>query len=551
MQSIAVSESLEQTRGKRVLEASLRRRAVLRGSIRMIRAKGLSTRQSRIELTDGSGSQRGPQTVANPGAVVVIAEVHRDRLGPVIPRSFVGFSTEFGGLSAEHYFLKPSVDFDGVTLSPNPIVAQLFNNLSIFQGPPVLRLGGNSTDKSVWQTEFLPTTTAPSSILVTRRWLEATRALVDLTHSSLIIGLNLAVNEPNLAVEWAKAASQYVGLENIRAFEIGNEPNYFLKHGLRSAPFGFSEYTRQFKNYIGALRSWNPRIPLAGPVTSDAAPRYLSEESWAQHLPTFLCEIGRCLDLVTYHRYPLHRCRLDPQSPRYPTVTQLLSSRASGMLGREALTYVNEAGHYGLPVRVSEINSVACGGADSLSNTMASALWAIDTLFHLARAGISGANFHVGGHKAVYAPFRVTAPVNGDVVSTVYPLYYGLLFFAQAIQHEARLTQVITSGFKPIKVWATYNVRGVVHVAIINKTAELGAKVVIDIPGVSKPGRLIYLAAPNITATAGLTLAGQTYDDSRDGRPQGPYIFHEVVPQRGRFVFHLPAACAALLVVRT
>ncbi len=40
------------------------------------------------------------------------------------------------------------------------------------------------------------------------------------------------------------------------------------------------------------------------------------------------------------------------------------------------------------------MNSVTGGGAKGVSNTFASALWALDTLFELAQAGVSGVNVH-------------------------------------------------------------------------------------------------------------------------------------------------------------
>jgi hypothetical protein len=44
--------------------------------------------------------------------------------------------------------------------------------------------------------------------------------------------------------------------------------------------------------------------------------------------------------------------------------------------------------------RIDEMNSVACGGKAGVSDTFASALWALDTVFAVARSGADGVNIH-------------------------------------------------------------------------------------------------------------------------------------------------------------
>jgi len=47
-----------------------------------------------------------------------------------------------------------------------------------------------------------------------------------------------------------------------------------------------------------------------------------------------------------------------------------------------------------LPVRISEANSMHGGGARFVSDRYASALWAADHLMEMAKAGVSGVNYH-------------------------------------------------------------------------------------------------------------------------------------------------------------
>ena len=84
----------------------------------------------------------------------------------------------------------------------------------------------------------------------------------------------------------------------------------------------------------------------------------------------------------------------------------------------------------GAKLRVGEMNSVSCSGAPGVSDTFASALWALDILFHLAQEGVDGVNFHTFV-KAYYRPFYFSQ-VNGRWSANVAPMYYGMLAFARA-----------------------------------------------------------------------------------------------------------------------
>ena len=59
--------------------------------------------------------------------------------------------------------------------------------------------------------------------------------------------------------------------------------------------------------------------------------------------------------------------------------------------------------------QVDELNTVACGSDRPVSNTFASALWALDTLFASAQAGVDGINIHTFP-GAGYELFRVSRP---------------------------------------------------------------------------------------------------------------------------------------------
>ncbi len=133
---------------------------------------------------------------------------------------------------------------------------------------------------------------------------------------------------------------------------------------------------------------------------------------------------------MTLHRYPLQTCFVPPSSPVYPTAQHLLAPAATTGLADGIAPYVVLAHARHLPLRIDEINTDSCGAAPGVSNAFASALWALDTLFEMARVGVDGVNIHTYP-GATYQPFTFTHTAHGWSAS-VTPEYYGLLMFAQA-----------------------------------------------------------------------------------------------------------------------
>src|SRR6202020_500659 len=109
----------------------------------------------------------------------------------------------------------------------------------------------------------------------------------------------------------------------------------------------------------------------------------------------------------------------------------------------------------------------SCEGAKGVSDTFASALWALDTMFQFASVGVDGVNFHMlpGSH---YELFTVSHDPTGAWQAFVHPEYYGLLMFAQAFPPGARLLPVSAQS-GPVKIWATLGADGVTRVVAINQ----------------------------------------------------------------------------------
>ena len=153
---------------------------------------------------------------------------------------------------------------------------------------------------------------------------------------------------------------------------------------------------------------------------------------------------------------------------------------------------VTRAAHaHGKAIRVDEINSVSCFGAQGVSNTFAAALWALETSFAMARVGVDGVNFHTLP-GAVYGLFSFRR-VHGRWAGHVAPAYYGLLAFAKAAPAGAKL--LATSGTAHgLRTWATQSPDGTTHVVVIN-TGHHARTVGLRLPGEGGVAALSYLRA--------------------------------------------------------
>jgi hypothetical protein len=374
-------------------------------------------------------------------------------------------------------------------------------------------------------------------------WLQVTRALVQALGARVILGLNLAADNPEVAATEARTLIDGIGKSSVQALELGNEPELYGGFAWYRTPDGrpvtarprsydFASFMRDFTNEASAL----PAAPLAGPNIGGPA--------WMPYLDRFLRAQPR-VSLVTMHRYPLQLCYSTPGSARYPTINHLLSSAASSGLAKGFQRAVAVAHSHGLALRVDELNTVSCGAAPAISQTFASALWALDALFEMARVGVDGVNVHTFP-GAGYELFKFSRTGVGWTAS-VAPEYYGLMMFEQAAPPGSRLLRVSGAHNGQVKVWATLAPDRRVRVVVINKSLR-GRAVTVRVPEAAGPARLELLTAPSVRATMGVTLGGQSFGSSTEtGVLQGTPQTALLRPSRGAFTVRLPHAGAALL----
>jgi Glycosyl hydrolase family 79 C-terminal beta domain len=480
-------------------------------------------------LGGASGRRRPPPSPATPVTVQAASEGRR------VPPGFLGLSLEYSAIEG-YAGTEPS--------ALDPVFERLVRNLAPGQAP-VLRIGGDSTDRTWWPTSGLASLPG-LKYAITPRWLAVTRALADALKARLILGLNLEADSPELAASEATALLSGIGSRRVKAFELGNEPDLYATfpwyHTSSRQPVTGRPSDYDLASLIGDFTRFATVLPnraLAGP--SLGAPK------WTRHLGRFLAAEPR-VRLVTLHRYPLQRCFTPRRSPRYPTVAHLLEPSSSIGLADSFARYAALARERGLPLRIDELNSVSCGADRAVSQTFASALWVLDTLFEMARVGIHGVNVHTFP-GAGYELFRITRS-GGRWQAAVAPEYYGLLLFARAAPAGAHLLDVAGAASGAVRTWATRTRDGTIRVLLIN-SGGLGRRMSVGVSG-ARLGRaaLSRLTAPSVRARAGVSLGGQSFGSRTfTGRLPGRPRDIALKPVRGRYVVTLPAASAAMLVL--
>jgi hypothetical protein len=200
----------------------------------------------------------------------------------------------------------------------------------------------------------------------------------------------------------------------------------------------------------------------------------------------------------------------------------------------------------GLQFRVDELNSAAlagCLGRPSISNTFASSLWMLDTLFNLAAVGVDGINIH-SLPGAAYELFTFRRDASGWR-AFVHPDYYGLLMFSQAFPPGAQLLPVHAAP-GPVKVWATHGTDGHIRVALINQDSR-PHRIELQLPSAGGQAEVEWLRAPGAAATAGVTLGGHSFgSETSTGLLPAP-AQQPVSQLLGSYSIQVPAASAALL----
>jgi hypothetical protein len=490
---------------------------VTSNSVRVVPAQ--TTTYTLVASNATASVSKNVTVVVNQPDSIATMTVRADNPGLAISPRFMGFSHEFGWSIPQQLMGVPGQ-------GTNPIYRQLANNLLAYgAGPLIIRMGGNSTDKSGEPTSQ---TVAPMA-----------QVAKDI-NAKFTLGVNLGSDNAQLAVDQAKNYTANMPPGSLDAIEIGNEPDLYAQNGTRGSGYTLANYFSDFANWRGRVAPQLPSgLKLMGP-------------SWAitgmvNNLPAFLMQEEKYLSIVSQHNYAGSACNGKTNSSNY-----LLQPTATTKAPHTITPGVQAAHSAGLLFRMGEMNSISCGGEIGVSDIFASALWSVDQLFEFANVGVDGVNIHTanGGGYGLFE-FNLTTK-NGTTTFSlvaVRPEYYGLLFFQQATANHSRLLPVTLSTTANLKAWATVDSSGVIRLALINKDQTAQGVVNVSLGGFGA-GTINRLSASTYQARTGITLAGQTFDGSSDGTIQGGVVSETVNPVGGVYSVAISPVSAVLVTIR-
>ncbi len=310
----------------------------------------------------------GPGLLALPGPIVAMPPV---------------------GLSIEYPIMAEAL---GASACPPPALEQELEQL----GSPPIQLAGASQDLTVpsgalrgpqssWEAATLYT--LPAAF-----WSQL-HCLLEVTRDPLTVGLNLKTGSPAWAQQMVSEANA-AAVDGVN-FSLGNEPDLYslpnyasLDKPLPGEELAVANLYIQLAN---ALEQNVAGAPTVGPELARA-------ERWRAQLPRVLAALH--FQTVGVHLYPLTACA----TPRDVTVHGLLSRYAAD--APEAYGWVvADASADGLPAIISEANSASCGGVLGVSNSPASAVWAVRFTLSALQTGFREVRFHLSGNA--YDPFLV------------------------------------------------------------------------------------------------------------------------------------------------
>ncbi len=517
-----------------------------------------------------------PRPIGLPVSVAIGARP----LAPSAPPDFLGLSFELRSLPViARYATEP----DHGT-APRTTASDLVTLLRSL-GPGVLRFGGASADEQVAWVAAGASLPRWAGTAVTASDLTGLAALARESGWRVLLTVNLGHYDPAAAAQEAAAAHAALG-PALAGIELGNEPDMYAAKGLRPRGWGptsagarqpppdrartaayrtqAAPYRTQAAAYRAAIGVAAPGVSIVGPDASTGMPGL----AWARFAARTLHPA-----LLTDHYYPLSSCGYRP------TLGELLSPNVRRAEDAMLAKQVAIARAAATPLRVDETNSVSCEGRPGVSDTLASALWALDYSAHAITAGLAGVNFHdLLTKPGAYSPLLAPSPAALAAGALhAQPEWYALLAADQL--RGARPLPTSVGGAEPGALGASafrgpdgrlrlvlvdYNQPGSRPLAVrlgiarqahgatrVGKPGDRGASNetrVSDTPsgaGVYPRGSVLRLTGPSPGATGGIRLGGRTVTAAGDW--SAPPALPAVYAHAGTLSVQLNPSSAAIV----
>ena len=397
--------------------------------------------------------------------VPVTVTVDLSKQGVQIPKYFTGFSFE-------KYSLIKAACFNSNNTS--------FINLVKGLGHGMLRVGGGSVDDVQWTNSA--TTSKPFTLTATDMY--NFFSFAGATRWPVMYGVNLhpAVLPLNVA-EINYLNSHFSSM--MASLALGNEPDLYNPFGHRPSTYGYTDFLNEWTTLRDSIHQVAPAQCFAGPSTASG---------------TWIIPFGRdkhsSVSWLSEHFY-----KLNTGGDTVQTITKLLTRDTAFITRAYILREATKP--YNLPWRIDECNTSAANRS-GVSNSFASALWALDFMFLAVGQGAAGVNFHAG--NTYYTPISF---LNGP--ATANPLYYGMLFFSKASLGKLLTVGSLAGGAINFSSYAVQQPDGTLQVTLINKDLSNEASVSLAAANGTtqlKSASVLRLQGPSPDALTGTLFGG-------------------------------------------
>ena len=402
--------------------------------------------------------------------VPVTVTVDLSRQGLQIPKYFTGFSFEKYSLIKSAYFNSNNTSFI---------------NLVKGLGHGMLRIGGGSVDDVQWTNS----TSTSKPFTLTSVDMYNFFAFAGATRWPVMYGVNLHPAALPLNVAEIRYLDTHFG--NMTAsLALGNEPDLYNPFGHRPSTYGYTSFLNEWTTLRDSIHQVSPAQCFAGPSTASG---------------TWMIPFGRdkhsSISWLTEHFY-----KLNTGGDTVQSIAKLLTRDTAFITRAYILRQATKP--YNIAWRIDECNTSAAN-RPGVSNSFASALWALDFMFLAADQGASGVNFHSG--NTYYSPISFLSSPAKPL-----PLYYGMLFFSKASLGKLLTVGSVAGSSINFSPYAVQQSDGTVQVTLINKDLSKDAAVSFSaINGATqlKNASVLRLQGPSPGALTGTLFGGSAVKD--------------------------------------
>jgi hypothetical protein len=455
---------------------------------------------TKLDMTAPAGQLSTPTVARALTDVPVTVTVDISKQRRQIPKYFTGFSFEKYSLIKAAWFSSSNTSFI---------------NLVKGLGHGMLRLGGGSVDDVQWTSNA----TTTKSFTMTATDMYNFFAFAGATTWPVMYGVNLHPAAVPLDVQEIHYLDSH--FRNMTAtLTEGNEPDLYGPFGHRPPTYSYDSFLHEWTTLHDSIHFVAPAQCFSGPCTASG--------TW---MIPFAQDKHSSISWLTEHYY-----KLNTGGDTVQTIAKLLTKDTAFIT--RAYILRKATAPYNLAWRIDECNTSAANRS-GVSNSFASALWALDFMFLAADQGASGVNFHSG--NTYYTPINYLCnPAAPN------PLYYGMLFFSKASLGTLLTDGFTTGGAINFDSYAVLQADGTVQVTLINKDLTYEASVALSAANGTSltTASVLRLQGPSPSSFTGATFGGSAV--KADGT-WAPTATESLVMSANTTTVKVPPCSAALI----